>query len=243
MFGLGTIVNTLSVILAGLLGMFLKKGFKPSVQRILMQANGLAVVFIGISGVLKQMLVVQDGSISTKGEMLLIFSLVIGSIIGEWIDIESKLDTLGGKLKSLAHIKEGDNRFVDGFVTTSLVICVGAMAIVGSMQDGLTGDSSMLITKSILDFVTVTVFATSYGVGCIFSALPIFLYQGGITVLAALCGSIISTQLIGDLSFVGNALIFCVGVNLIREKTFRVGNMLPALLVPVAVEIYRCIVG
>ena len=243
MFGLGTIVNTISVIAAGFVGMFLKKGFKPSTQRILMQANGLAVVFIGISGVLKQMLVIQDGSISTKGEMLLIFSLVIGSIIGEWIDIEAKLDTIGGKLKSLAHVKDGDNRFVDGFVTTSLVICVGAMAIVGAMQDGLTGDSSMLITKSILDFVTVTVFATSYGVGCIFSALAIFLYQGGITVLAALCGSIISTQLIGDLSFVGNALIFCVGVNLIREKTFRVGNMLPALLIPVVVEIYRCIIG
>lgn len=241
MFGLGTIVNTLSVIVAGFLGMFLKKGFKPSIQRILMQANGLAVVFIGISGVLKQMLIVKDGSISTQGEMLLIFSLVIGSIIGEWIDIEAKLDTLGNKLKSLTHIKEGDNRFVDGFVTTSLVICVGAMAIVGAMQDGLTGDSSMLITKSILDFVTVTVFATSYGIGCVFSALAIFLYQGGITVLAALCGSIISMQLIGDLSFVGNALIFCVGVNLIREKTFRVGNMLPALLIPVAVEIYRCI--
>lgn len=243
MFGLGTIVNTLSVIVAGFVGMFLKKGFKPSIQRILMQANGLAVVFIGISGVLKQMLVIKDGSISTQGEMLLIFSLVIGSIIGEWIDIEAMLDVLGCKLKSLAHISEGDNRFVDGFVTTSLVICVGAMAIVGSMQDGLTGDSSMLITKSILDFVTVTVFATSYGIGCIFSALPIFLYQGGITVLAALCGSIISAQLIGDLSFVGNALIFCVGVNLIREKTFRVGNMLPALLIPVVVELYRYFVA
>lgn len=243
MFGLGTIINTLSVIVAGFIGMFLKKGIKQNIQRILMQANGLAVVFIGISGVLKQMLVITDGSISTQGEMLLIFSLVIGSIIGEWINIEAKLDILGTKLKSLVHISEGDNRFVDGFVTTSLVICVGAMAIVGAMQDGLTGDSSMLITKSILDFVTVTVFATSYGVGCIFSALAIFLYQGGITVLAALCGSIISTQLIGDLSFVGNALIFCVGVNLIREKTFRVGNMLPALLVPVVVEIYRCIVG
>lgn len=240
MFALGTIVNTLSVIVAGFVGIFLKKGIKPSLQRILMQANGLAVLFIGISGVLKQMLVVENGAISTKGEMLLIFSLVIGSLIGEWIDIEAKLDNLGNKIKSLIHM-EGDNRFVDGFVTTSLVICVGAMAIVGSMQDGLTGDSSMLITKSILDFVTVTVFAASYGVGCIFSAAAIFLYQGGITVIAALFGSIISTQLIGDLSFVGNALIFCVGCNLIREKTFRVGNMLPALLIPIVVELYRCI--
>lgn len=237
MFGLGTIINTLAVIVAGALGLFLKNGIKPRFQQILMQANGLAVIFIGISGVMQHMLVVENNAISTKGTMLLIFSLVIGALLGEWINIESKMDHLGEKIKAAVKM-QNDNRFVDGFVTTSLIICVGAMAIVGSMQDGLTGDSSMLIAKSLLDFVIVIILTATYGIGSAFSALPIFLYQGSITLLAAFFGSIISGNLIADLSFVGSALIFCVGVNLIREKTFRVANMLPALLVPVAVELW-----
>lgn len=237
MFGLGTIINTLAVIVAGALGLFLKNGIKPRFQQILMQANGLAVIFIGISGVMQHMLVVENNAISTKGTMLLIFSLVIGALLGEWINIESKMDHLGEKIKAAVKM-QNDNRFVDGFVTTSLIICVGAMAIVGSMQDGLTGDSSMLIAKSLLDFVIVIILTATYGIGSAFSALPIFLYQGSITLLAAFLGSIISDNLIADLSFVGSALIFCVGVNLIREKTFRVANMLPALLVPVAVELW-----
>lgn len=236
MFGLGTIINTLAVIVAGALGLFLKNGIKPRFQQILMQANGLAVIFIGISGVMQHMLVVENNAISTKGTMLLIFSLVIGALLGEWINIESKMDHLGEKIKAAVKM-QNDNRFVDGFVTTSLIICVGAMAIVGSMQDGLTGDSSMLIAKSLLDFVIVIILTATYGIGSAFSALPIFLYQGSITLLAAFFGSIISGNLIADLSFVGSALIFCVGVNLIREKTFRVANMLPALLVPVVVEL------
>lgn len=236
MFGLGTIINTVAVIIAGALGLFLKNGIKPRFQQILMQANGLAVIFIGISGVMQHMLVVENNAISTKGTMLLIFSLVIGALLGEWINIESKMDHLGEKIKAAVKM-QNDNRFVDGFVTTSLIICVGAMAIVGSMQDGLTGDSSMLIAKSLLDFVIVIILTATYGIGSAFSALPIFLYQGSITLLAAFLGSIISGNLIADLSFVGSALIFCVGVNLIREKTFRVANMLPALLVPVVVEL------
>ena len=239
---MGAIINTLAVIVAGAIGLVLKKGIKPNMQRILMQANGLAVIFIAIGGVMEHMLVINGNDISTKGTMLLIFSLVIGSILGELIDIEAKMDTLGEKIKSLVKM-QSDNRFVDGFVTTSLIICVGAMAIVGSVQDGLTGDASMIIAKSILDFVIVIIFTATYGIGCAFSAIVVLVYQGGITLLAALCGSIISDQLVADLSFVGCALIFCVGVNLIREKTFRVGNMLPALLVPVVVELYRCFVG
>ena len=242
MIGLGTIVNTVAVILGGLLGLLLKNGIAKRFEKILMQALGLATIFIGISGVLKYMLVVESGSLSTRGTMLLIFSLVFGCLLGEWIDIESKMETIGIKLKEVAKVKN-DSRFVDGFVTTSLIICVGAMAIVGAMQDGLTGDSSTLITKSLLDFVLVAILAATYGVGAAFSAIPIFVYQGAITLIAALFGSVISDVLIGELSFVGNALIFCVGVNLVREKTFRVANMLPALIVPIAVELWRVFFG
>lgn len=156
MIGLGTLINTLAVILGGVIGILFKKGIAGRFEKILMQANGLAVIFIGVSGALKYMLVVDDGNISTQGTMLLIFSLVIGALIGEGINIEAKMETIGEKLKKAARVKN-DNRFVDGFVTTSLIICVGAMAIVGSMQDGLTGDSSMLVAKSLLDFMLIPV--------------------------------------------------------------------------------------
>lgn len=240
MIGLGTIANTAAVILGGVLGLLLKNGIAKRFENILMQALGLATVFIGISGVLKYMLVVEAGGISTQGTMLLIFSLVIGCLVGEWVDLESKMEVIGIKLKALARVKN-DNRFVDGFVTTSLIICVGAMAIVGAMQDGLTGDSSMLIAKSLLDFVLVAILTAAYGIGSAFSAVPIFIYQGAITLIAALFGSVIGDNLIAELSFVGNALVFCVGVNLVREKTFRVANMLPALLIPVLYELAQSV--
>ena len=236
MIGLGTLINTAAVLVGGLLGLRLKNGIAQKFEGILMQALGLATIFLGISGVLKYMLVLENGVFSTRGEMLLIFSLVIGSLLGQWLDIDSKMEMLGIKLKDAVRIKN-DNRFVEGFVTTSLIICVGAMAIVGAMQDGLSGDCSMLIAKSMLDFALVVILASAYGIGVVFSAIPLFLYQGAITVIAALFGAVISNTLIGELSFVGSALIFCVGVNLVREKTFKVANMLPALLIPIFWEL------
>ena len=238
MIGLGTIANTAAVVTGGGLGLLLKNGIAKKFETILMQALGLATVFIGAGGVLKYMLVVEDGNIATRGTMLLIFSLVIGCILGQLLDIESQMEKLGIRLKTAVRIKN-DNRFVEGFVNTSLIICVGAMAIVGAMEDGLSGDSSTLIAKAVLDFALVVILASTYGVGAMFSAIPIFVYQGAITVIAAMFGAVISDVLIGELSFVGSALIFCVGVNLVREKTFRVANMLPALLIPIVVELWR----
>ena len=235
MIGLGTIINTAAVILGGLLGLLLKNGLKQRIQDILMQGCGLAVIFIGAAGALSKMLVVTENGIETKGTMLLIFSLVLGGIAGELINIEKWLDVLGEKIKKAVRA-DGDNKFVEGFVNVSLIICVGAMAIVGSIQDGISGDFSMLTAKAVLDAVIVVVFASTYGIGAIFSAIPIFVYQGGITLIAAFCGSFVSDIIISDLSFIGSALIFCVGVNISFGKKFRVGNMLPALIVPVIYE-------
>lgn len=237
MIGLGTIINTAAVIAGGLLGLLLKKGIAKRFEKILMQALGLATIFIGAGGVLQYMLVIKEGGLSTQGTMLLIFSLVIGCVIGQLLDIEAKMEALGTKLKSAVG-RKNDSLFVEGFVTTSLIICVGAMAIVGAMQDGLSGDSSMLIAKALLDFALVAILASTYGVGPIFSAIPIFVYQGAITAISALFGAVISDRLIQMLSFVGSALIFCVGVNLVREKTFKVANMLPALLIPILWELW-----
>lgn len=235
MIGLGTLINTAAVVFGGLLGLMLKNGVAKNFESILMKSLGLATIFIGASGVLKYMLVIDGTTLATQGTMLLIFSLVFGCLIGQWVDLESKMESIGIKLKNAVKV-QNDNHFVEGFVTTSLIICVGAMAIVGSMQDGLSGDSSMLIAKSLLDFAIVTVLASTYGVGVVFSAAAIFISQGSITLIAAIFGSVISAVLIEQLSFVGSALIFCVGANLVKEKTFPVANMLPALLIPVLYE-------
>lgn len=237
MIGVGTLINTAAVIVGGLIGLLLKNGLKEDLQKSLQKACGIATIFIGASGTLGRMFVIRDGGIETKGSMLLIFSLVIGIAIGELLRLESRMDNLGEKIKRLVH-RENDNRFVDSFVNVSLIICVGAMAIVGSIQDGMSGDYSMLAAKSILDFVIVMVFASSGGVGSVFAAIPLFLYQGAITLAAAVGGSFISETIINDLSFVGSALIFCVGLNLAVGKKIPVGNLLPALMVPVA---YRLI--
>lgn len=232
MWGLGTCINTGAVIAGGLLGITLKKGIPESCKEVLMQACGVSTIFIGIGGVLSKMLVLKDGSLETQGTMLLIFSLVIGGLIGALFSIEQHLEHVGDFLKKKFHT-ENDNRFVEGFVTATLVICIGAMAIVGSIEDGLTGDYSTLAAKSVLDFVIVAIFASTLGKGVIFSALPLFLYQGGITCIAAVFGNIVSPELINSMSYVGSALIFCVGVNVAFGKKFAVGNMLPAVLIPV----------
>lgn len=229
MRGIGTIINVAAVISGGGIGLLLKGGLKERYQQILMQALGVCTIFIGISGALKGMYRIEDGILETSGTMLLIASLVLGSLIGEWIQIEKWMDHFGEWLR----IKSGgknDSQFVEGFVSASLIICVGAMAIVGALEDGMRGDYSMLAAKAVLDGIIVLVFASSYGKGAIFSALPVGIWQGGITLFAGFLEPVLTAQIISDLSFVGNVLIFCVGVNLAFGKKFRVGNMLPALL-------------
>ena len=236
---IGTIINTGAVIAGGIAGLCLKNGLKQKTQDILMQACGVASIFIGASGALSKMLVVENGQITTTGTMLLIFSLVIGAALGEFLDIEARMDIVGERIKKAVKA-QNDTRFVEGFVNVSLIICVGAMAIVGAIQDGISGDFSLLAAKAVLDFVIVVIFAATYGMGAVFSAVAIFVYQGSITLLAAFFGSFVSDVVINDLSFVGSVLIFCVGVNIAFGKKFKVGNMLPALLIPV---VYRVILG
>lgn len=236
MTGLGTIINTAAVAAGGLIGMGLKRGLKKAMQDILMQACGVASLFIGAAGALSKMLVFQDGVFKTQGTMMLIFSLVVGSVFGEWLNIEKKMDYVGEKLKRAAGAKN-DTLFVEGFVNVSLIICVGAMAIVGAVQDGISGDYSLLAAKAVLDMVIVIVFASAYGLGAVFSAVPIFVYQGTITLAAAFLGTFVSDVVISDLSFIGSVLIFCVGVNIAFGKKFKVGNMLPSLIIPMICHI------
>lgn len=236
MRGLGTVINVAAVILGGGLGMLLKGGLKKRYQEIMMQALGVCTIFIGLSGALKGMFSVENGSLETSGTMLLIGSLVAGALLGEWIQIEKWMDHFGEWLRRKVGGKN-DSQFVEGFVSASLVICVGAMAIVGALEDGMRGDYSMLAAKAVLDAGIVLVFASTYGKGAVFSALPVGIWQGVITLFARFLEPVLTTQIISDLSFTGNVLIFCVGVNLAFGKRFRVGNMLPALLFTVLFDV------
>ncbi len=234
MIGLGTIVNAAAVIVGGGIGLILKKGIKESLQDSLLKVLGVATLFIGIGGTLSQMLIIKDGHLETTGVMLMIFSLLIGTFFGEIINIEAKLEHLGELARKMLHADEKSN-FVDAFVTVTLVICVGAMAILGSIQDGLSGDYNLLFTKAILDGVICMVFASTMGIGVLLSALPLFIYQGAITLCASFIAPYLTTAMISDICYIGNILITLIGINLMFDKIIhiRVGNMLLALIVPI----------
>lgn len=233
MIGIGTLINTAAVIAGGLIGMLFKKGLPNRFRDILLTATGLSVVFIGVGGALSQMLSVENGKLVSTGTYMMIISLVLGSVLGELINLDKHTVTFGDWLKRKTK-SEGDNSFTVGFVNTSLVICVGAMAVVGSVTDGLTGDYSVLLTKGILDFIIVIVFASAYGKGCVFSAIPIFAIQGSITLLAKIISPLLTEQSIANISFVGSVLVFCVGINLMFDKKIKVANMLPSLVIAAA---------
>ena len=235
MRGLGTIVNVLVILIGGAIGLLCKGGLKERFRQVMMQACGLATMFIGMAGAFEMIFTVEAGALQAGATMLIVISLVVGGLLGEAINIEKHLDSLGERLKRAVRASS-DNRFVEGFVTASLVVCVGAMAICGPLEEGLTGNSQTLFIKAILDLVIVAVFASVYGIGAAFSAVSVGVYQGLITVFAVLIAPFMSDHLILNLSGVGSVLIFAVGLNLIFPKTVRVGNLLPALLIPVAYE-------
>ena len=240
MSGLGTLVNVGAIIVGGFIGLLFKGGLKERFRQIMVEACGLAVIFIGAAGAFEMMFTVEGSKVTSGSTMLIVISLVIGGLVGELINIEKGLDVAGEKLKTLVRASR-DNRFVDGFVTASLVFCVGAMAICGPIDEALTGDSTTLFIKSILDGVMVIVFTSVYGVGAIFSALSVGLYQGLITVFGVFIADFMNDALIMNLSGVGSVLIFAVGLNLIRPKSIKVGNLLPALLIPVIYELIKLI--
>lgn len=228
---MGTIINALAVIAGGALGMVIKGGLPQRVSDLLMQALGLCTIFIGMTGALSGMMKIEGELLTTQGTMMLIASLGIGAVVGEFVDIEGRMEHLADRIKRMVHSE--DHRFVEGFVSNALVICVGAMAVVGALQDGLTQDASMLITKAILDGIISMVFASALGIGVLFAAIPLAIYQGSITLLASVVAPLFDTVLITNLSFVGSVLIFGVGINLLFGKQIRIGNLLPALLVPI----------
>lgn len=216
---LGTIVNVAAVILGSLIGIIIKKGIKDEYKKVVMDSVGLTVIIIGLMGAIK-----------SENIVLIIISTVIGSIIGEAIGIERKLDILGNRLES--SLSQGDSNFSKGFVTASLIYCIGAMAIVGSLESGISGNHSTLFAKSIIDGVTSIIFASSLGIGVAFSALTVLLYQGTITLLASSIKVFLTPEAILEMSAVGGILIIAIGINILEMKKIKVGNMLPAIFIP-----------
>ena len=233
MVGLGTIINTLAIILGGLGGLLFGRFLKESVQDALCKACGVSTLFLGIAGALEGMLTVEGTGVVSSGTMLVIGCIALGSLIGALLNLEDGMERFGQWLK----IKTGnarDTRFVDAFVTASLTVCIGAMAIVGSIQDGIKGDYSILAAKAVLDFIIIMVMTCSMGKGCIFSAIPVAIFQGSITALAGFVKPLMTDAALSNLSMIGSILIFCVGVNLVWGKKIQVSNMLPAVVLAVA---------
>lgn len=228
--GLGTIVNAAAIILGGLAGLLFGKLMKSRVQETIMMACGVCVLFLGIGGTMEKMLTSSaDGTLSSGGTMMLIASVVLGGLVGSLLNIEGAMERFGIWLRKVTH-SEGDGGFVDGFVTASLTVCIGAMAVVGSIQDGILGDHSTLFAKAILDMVIILVMTAGSGKGCIFSAIPVAVFQGTITALSKLLEPIMTPAALNNLSLVGSVLIFCVGVNLVWGKKIRVADLLPSLV-------------
>ena len=233
MYGLGTIINTAAIVAGGAGGALFGRFLKEKVQDTLTKCCGVSTLFIAVTGALEQMLTVENGAIVSHGAMLVIGCLTIGAIIGELMNLEGAFERFGEWLKQKTGNAK-DKRFVDAFVTASLTVCIGAMAIVGSIEDGITGDYSILATKSVLDFIIIMVMSCSMGRGAVFSAIPVAILQGSIMALAGLLRPVMTAAALANLSMVGSVLIFCVGVNLVWGKKVRVANLLPAIVIAVA---------
>ncbi len=231
MIGLGTLVNAGAILAGGTIGWLAKRGIPERFKTTIMQGIGLSVLIIGLSGTLQGILryvgTPRMDRIYLTG---MILCMVVGGLLGEALDIEKRLDQLGEWFQK--KFAKGENTFAEGFVTASLVYCVGAMAIVGSLEDGMSGNTQILFAKSILDGVSAIVFAATLGMGVTFSFVPVLLYQGAITLLAGVLKPWLSDEVISQMSLVGSVLIMGIGFNILEIRRIKVGNMLPAIFLP-----------
>lgn len=227
---IGNFANAFAIVIGSLIGVFLKERFKENYKDTIMNGIGLAVIVIGITGAIK-----------TENVLLVVISLVLGSILGEWFKLEDKLEGLGKMIES--KLASGKSNISNGFVTASLIYCVGAMAIVGSLESGLTGNNQTLFVKAILDGVTSIIFASTLGIGVAFSSMSVLVYQGLITLMADTIKIFLTDALITEMSAVGGVIIIGIGINLLGLKKIRIGNMLPAIFIPIIYFIFSVFIS
>ena len=233
MTGLGTLVNCAAVIVGALIGMLFKKALKERFCELITQSMGLAVIFIGAAGGVGRIIELNKTENGTVQIVMMVLAFTLGSFFGELINIQHLTERFASWLKVKTK-SENDNGFVSGFVSASLTICVGAMAVIGPIQDALSHDYSTLFTKAVLDLVIIMVMASAMGKGTAFSVIPLAAVQGSITLIAKLVEPYLTQSAVTNISFVGSMMIFCVGVNLMFDKKIRVANMLPTIIFSVA---------
>lgn len=228
-----------AILIGSAAGLLLKGGLPKRFQDTITGGVGLCTIFIGATGALSGLLSVKGAGFETRDTMLMIGCMVVGAAIGEWMNIEDKLERTGEWCKSKIPAGHASSTFVDAFVTSSLMYCVGAMAIVGALEDGLSHNYTTLFAKSIMDGVLSVVFAAAMGIGVAFSMIPVGIYQGGITLLAGVVKPYLTELMIGRMSCIGSILIFALGLNLTTGSRIKIGNMLPAVFLPIIV----CLAG
>jgi len=214
---IGTLVNTAAVIVGGTIGLMLKKNMPERVTTIYFQAVGLFTIAIGISMVVKM-----------EHILIVVGSLAVGSLIGEWINIEAGVERMSKYFKKRFHI--GSDKFSEGLITAFLLFCIGSMTILGTIQEGTGGSSDLLFTKSLMDFFSALLLASAFGFGVIFSAIPLLLFQGALTLLAMYAGSFFTPIIIQGLTSVGGILLIGLGINILEIKKLRIMNMIPSLI-------------
>lgn len=219
----GVIVNVVAIIIGCVLGLTFKRFIKDSYKETIMNGIAIAVIMMGIMNVLE-----------SNEFIIVIVSIVVGSLIGEILNIEGKIDGFANRL-SLKFAKEDspESTFAEGFVTTTLIFCVGAMAIVGALESGLTGNHDTLFAKSLLDGVASIIFASTFGIGVIFSAIPVFIYEGSMVLGATFIKDLLNPEMITEISAVGGILIIAIALNILNLKKIKIGNMLPSIVIPV----------
>lgn len=241
--GIGTIVNVLAVAFGSIFGLLFKKLINDRLREGVMSALGLAVFTIGITGIITNSVFLKEGSVNLSSEftLLMILSIAIGTLVGTIIDIEKRLEGLGDFFQRI-FTKEGESStFSQGFVSASLLFCVGSMAIVGSLNDGIIHDPNILFAKSILDGIMAIVFASTLGIGTIMSCFTLIIYQGGITLCASLIAPYLTDTVIAQMGLIGNVLIMGIGLNFVYKPKFKVGNMLPSVFIPLIYYIVKTI--
>lgn len=220
---ISAVVNAAAVVVGSCIGLLLKKGIPERFSDFLMKGLGLCTLYIGFSGALEG-----------ENTIVLIISMVVGALIGEGIDLDEKLNRFGSFLESKFQKKEGGKvSIAEGFVTASLLFCVGAMTIVGSLQSGLTGNHEMIFAKSMLDFVAAIIFASSLGIGVIFSAVFVLVYQGAIVLLAQWISPLLTDYTIGEMTCAGSVIIIALALNMLGITKIKVMNFVPAIFIPI----------
>ncbi len=227
---MGTIINAIAIIIGGGLGLLFRKGFPERSAQTTLQVLGLFTMVSGVSM-----------AIQGREFIMILISLVAGAVLGEWANIEGRLERFGGWLEKRFHVTEGSP--AKGFIYASLLFCVGSMAIVGSITDGLKGDRSILVTKAVMDGIISIPFAASMGFGVLGSALPVLIYQGGITLLASKLQSLFTPEMIRELTSVGGVIVMGIGINILGLQKIRVGNFIPALLLIILLIYVKALFG